>query len=54
MKRYSKLIGMVIGMAAAYLVNAGLVAGGIDAPTLTEAVYVILTGFGVYAPTNAQ
>lgn len=53
MKKYSKLIGMVVGLAVGAAVNAGLLSAGVDVAGLSEAILTILTGIGVYAPTNA-
>lgn len=55
MKKYSKLIGMVVGLIVAALANAGLLQVGVDTSAFSEAIYVILGGVGVVAsPKNAE
>ena len=53
MAKYSKLIGMVVGLAVGAAINFGLLSADIDAGAFEEAILVILGGAGVYFPTNA-
>jgi len=54
MAKYSKLIGMVVGLAVGAAVNFGLLQADVDVAGLEEAVLAILAAVGVYAaPANA-
>jgi len=53
MSKYSKLIGMVVGLLVGAAVNFGLLQVGVDAVAFQEAILLILGGVGVYqAPAN--
>ena len=53
MKKYSKLIGMVVGLGVGAAINFGLVSADVDVAGLNEAILTILAAAGVYFPTNA-
>ena len=54
MKKYSKIIGMVVGLGVGLLVKFGLVSADVDIPALQDSIMYILGVIGVYsAPANA-
>ena len=54
MSKYSKIIGMGVGLLLGAAVNFGLLSADVDIGNLEEAVLVILGAIGVYAaPANS-
>jgi len=54
MKKYSKIIGMVVGLAIGAAVNFGLLPDSMNGPEIQTAVLGLLSAIGVYAaPANA-
>ena len=53
MAKYSKLIGMGVGLLLGMAVNFGLLSADIDIHGMEEAILAILAAIGVYAaPAN--
>jgi len=53
MKKYSKIIGMVVGLIVAAIINFGVLPEGMDGPEIQTAVLGLLSAIGVYAaPAN--